>query len=70
MDITADLTVDTVLELSRKTRELLVKHFGAGVTAPGQTWTHEPLSKACLIRGVNVKKLLADLNAHVPKRRT
>jgi len=61
MEITPDLTVETVLEMSPAVKEALVHHFGVGVTMPGQTWTSEPLSKAALIRGVDLHALLDDL---------
>lgn len=61
MEITPDLTIETVLEMSPAVKEVLVHHFGAGVTMPGQTWTNEPLSRAAVIRGVDLHALLEDL---------
>lgn len=59
--ITGDTTIEAILEERPASRDVLVKHFGAGVTMPGQTWTTEPLSRACSIRGVNLKELLQEL---------
>lgn len=61
VEITSDLTVETVLEMSPAVKEVLVHHFGAGVTMPGQTWTSEPLGRAAAIRGVDLQLLLDDL---------
>lgn len=61
INITPEMTVEAVLEDVPGGKEVLVKHFGAGVTMPGQTWTAEPLSQACAIRGVDLAKVLRDL---------
>lgn len=66
--ITEDLTVEAVLEMSEEKRAVLVKHFGAGVTLPGQTWAQETLADASRIRGVDTQRLLDDLNG-VPQAR-
>jgi len=59
--VTGDTTIETILEELPAARDILVKHFGAGVTMPGQTWTMEPVSKACSIRGVHLQQLLQEL---------
>lgn len=61
IDITSDTSVEAILEDLPGAEAVLVKHFGAGVKAPGQTWMRESLSRACLIRGVDEQKVLADL---------
>lgn len=61
IEITPDTTVEALLEDLPSASAVLVKHFGAGVTMPGQTWTRESLSRVCLIRGVDEKKLVAEL---------
>lgn len=67
IEIAGTTTVETILEDLPAARDTLVRHFGAGVTMPGQTWTSEPLSRACLIRGVDEKALLADLRKALTK---
>ena len=61
IEITPDTTVEAILEDVPAASAVLVKYFGAGVTMPGQTWTRESLSRACLIRGVDEQKLVAEL---------
>lgn len=60
--ITDATTVETILEDCPAGKDVLVKHFGAGVTLPGRTWTAEPLLKACSIRGVSCAQVLQDLH--------
>lgn len=67
MAITPETTIETILEDVPDATPVLVKHFGAGVTMPGQTWTSESLSRTCQIRGVNEAKLLRDLQEFVKK---
>lgn len=61
IQITPETTIEAILEDVPGGKDVLVKHFGAGVTMPGQTWTTEPLSRACTIRGVDTAKLLKAL---------
>lgn len=61
IEVTPDTTLEAILESEPKAKEVLVKHFGAGVTMSGQTWMAETLSRACLIRGVDQGKLLKEL---------
>lgn len=61
IEITKETTIEALLEDAPKSKDILVKHFGAGVTMPGETWTHEPLSRACMIRGADLAKLLKEL---------
>ncbi len=63
--ITSDMTPEAILEAFPKAEAVLVKHFGAGVTMPGQTWLSEPLSRVCLMRGVDEKRLVSDLRKAV-----
>lgn len=63
--ITSDMTPEAILEAFPKAEAVLVKHFGAGLTMPGQTWMAEPLSRVCLMRGVNEKQLVSDLRKSV-----
>lgn len=61
--VSAEITVDALLEERPYVRAVLVKHFGAGVLTPRNMWAHEPLQTACRIRGVDLAELLADLAA-------
>lgn len=61
--VTPDMTLEAILEDVPGAKEILVKHFGAGIASPGQTWMSEPLAKACAIRGVDAQGLLKDLAA-------
>ncbi len=64
IQITEETTIEALLEDVPKSREILIKHFGVGVTMPGETWTHEPLTRACMIRGADAAKLLRELKKH------
>lgn len=59
--ITSDTPLEAILEDLPAARDVLVTYFGAGVTMPGQTWTREPLFRACAMRGVDAEALLRDL---------
>lgn len=63
LSVTPDMTLEAILEDVPGALEILVKHFGAGASLPGQTWMSEPLAKACAIRGVDEGALLKDLRA-------
>lgn len=64
--ITGDTPLEAILEDLPAARDVLVTYFGAGVTMPGQTWTREPLSRACAMRGVDAEALLRDLRVFAP----
>ena len=65
--VTPDTTVAAILEDLPGAAAVLREHFGPGVTMPGQTWVDEPLAKACMLRGVDEKKLLTALRKLTPK---
>lgn len=61
IEITHETTVEAILEALPRSEVVLRKYFGPGIAMPGQTWTAEPLKRACLLRGVSERKLLAAL---------
>lgn len=67
IDITGETTLETILEDVPAARDTLLRYFGPSVVMPGQTWTSEPLSHACVIRGVDESALLADLRKLLKK---
>lgn len=61
VNISGETTLEALLEDVPQARETLVKYFGPGVLMPGQTWMSEPISHACVIRGVDEHTFLRDL---------
>lgn len=66
ISITGDTPLEAILEDLPAARDVLLTYFGAGVTMPGQTWTREPLRRACAMRGVDAEALLRDLRTATP----
>lgn len=64
--VSEETPVEAILEDAPEARDILVKYFGAGVTMPGQTWTVEPLVRACAVRGVDCQKVLEELRVLLP----